>query len=213
MRRTSGIMLVIVVMLMVGEDVSAQPRFVGDLRGLVSVTGVERAQGESLVQLDGTLLGLTAAFRVGFLELGLRYAEGSTEQDAGGQAQDLVMGELQLRVQPVSFLQVGIGPHARSFVADGTERWLVWEAEARLGAWLLPDLVRGTLDVALGLGGSINSGAEFGSASGVAGGLEVRVPSTPLYVGMGYSVDQLTQAENARTDTIEQFFLRVGIWP
>jgi hypothetical protein len=213
MRRTSGVLLVIGVMLLVGEDVSAQPRFVGDLRGLVSVTGVERTQGESLVQLDGTLIGLTAAFRVGFLELGLRYAEGSIEQDAGGQAQDLVMGELQLRVQPVSFFQVGIGPHARSFVSDGTERWLVWEAEARLGAWLIPDIVRGTLDVALGLGGSINSGAEFGSASGVAGGLEVKVPSTPLYVGMGYSVDQLAQAEDTRTDTIEQFFLRVGIWP
>lgn len=213
MKRRVRVVLVLAAVVLAPDRVAAQSRFGGELRGLVSVSALERTQSGIAAELDGTLIGGGAAVRFAFLELRGRYLQGTVEQEGGTTAQDLVDGDLQLRVRPVRFLSIGFGPHARSYVEAGTERWLVWQARAGLDVWLVPNVVRGALDLALGLGGNVNSGAEFGAGRGVTGGLELRVPGTPIFVGVGYSLDRLSLRDDTRVDTVEQFLVRAGVWP
>jgi hypothetical protein len=191
----------------------AQSRISGRVRGLLSVTGVERDQTGQTAQLDGTLIGAEGTLRYGMFELSAGYQQGSVEQGDGGAEQDLVDGDLKVRVRPVRFLVVGLGPQVRSYVEAGTERWLVWEASAAMDMWLVRDVLRSSLDLRLGLGGSVNSGAAFGAGRSVAGGLEMRFPRTPIFLGIAYSVDHRSLANDARIDTVEQFVVRVGVWP
>jgi hypothetical protein len=211
--RVAAALLACVAVLLPDGRVIAQSRFGGQLRGVLSLAGVERDQTGLTAQLDGTLIGLDGTLRYGMLELSGRYLEGGIEREGGAAAQDLIDGELQVRVRPLRFLAIGLGPHARSYVEAGTERWLVWEASAALSMWLVQDVLRSSLDLRLGLGGSVNSGAPFGAGRSVAGGLELRFPRTPIFVGVAYSVDRLSLADDARIDTVEQFVVRAGIWP
>ncbi len=215
MSRAALILLLAGGALVLCRDAAAQSRF--RVRGLVSVPGVERAQAATTAQLSGTTIGLSGAVRLSFLELAARYLQGSIEQSQGSSSQDLVEGELQIRARPLGFIRplrsfwIGIGPHARSYVEGGTERWLVWEVRGGLDAWLLPGSLSASLELALGLGGSVNSGVAFGSASGVEGGVDFRIPRTPLFLGIAYRVDQMSLEGDTRTDTVEHFLVRAGI--
>jgi hypothetical protein len=214
MSRTALALLLVGGALVPSGDAVAQSRF--QVRGLVSVPGVERAQPASTAQLNGTTIGLSGAFRFSFLELAARYMQGSIKQSQGSSSQDLVEGELQIRARPLRAIRalrgfwVGFGPHARSYVEGGTERWLIWEARAGLDAWLLSGSLTASLELALGVAGSVNSGVAFGSASGVEGGVDFRIPRTPLFVGIAYRVDQMSLEGDSRTDTVEHFLFRAG---
>ncbi len=213
MSRAAAALLACAAVLLPDGRADAQPRFGGQLRGVLSLAGVERTRADLTAQLDGTLIGLDGTLRFGMFELGGRYLEGGIAQGDGVASQDLVDGELQVRVRPVRFLAIGFGPHARSYVEAGTERWLVWEASAAMSAWLVRDVLRSSIDLRLGLGGSVNSGAAFGAGRSVAGGLELRFPRTPIFVGVAYSVDHRSLADDSRIDTVEQFVVRAGVWP
>lgn len=194
-----------------GES-AAQSRLGFGAAGMVGIPTVRHDLGSGGETLSGTTVGGTAFVRFAFIEVGGRYLEGSIENAEAGRTQDIVEGAAVLLVRPIRPVSLGFGPRARSYVeGGGTERWVTWEARAGLDAWLLPRVLRSTIEVSLALGGSESGGASIAAGRGIEGGLDLWIPRTPLFVGVAYRVDQARLDDDTRRDTVEQFLLRVGI--
>jgi len=195
-------------------EVTAQSRFGWGIAAGVALPSVQSQVETSVEKYDGTTVGGWGHVRFAFVEIGGHYLQGSIDDAAGDRPQDLVEGSAFLRVRPIHQMFIGLGPRARSFVEGGaTERWLTWEASAGLDAWLFPQLLLTSLDVSLALGGNVSGGNTVGSGAGVEGGLALRIPRTPLFVGVTYRLDQVSLDGVGRTDTVQQFRIRVGVGP
>jgi len=195
-------------------NAAAQSRLGWGVAGGLAFPSVQHEVDASVAKLSGTTFGGWAHIRYAFVEVGGHYLQGSIDNGAGASAQDLVEGSVFLRIRPVRRAFLGFGPRARSFVEGGaTERWLTWEARAGIDAWLFSELLRSSLEVSLAVGGSVSGGSTVGSGSGVEGGLDLRIPRTPLLIGVTYRLDQVSVDGIDRRDTVEQFRFRVGVGP
>ncbi|MBE0592018.1 MAG: hypothetical protein IH616_06425 [Gemmatimonadales bacterium] len=197
--------------LLAGEA-AAQSRFGWGVTGLVALPSLQRDLGTAVEKLSGTTFGGGAHVRYRFVELGLRYLQGSIEDADAARTQDLVEGAISLHVRPIRPLSIGFGPRARSYVEDGgTERWLTWDASLGLDTWLFPRVLRSALEISLAFGGSVSGGSSIASGKGVEGSLDFRIPRTPVLLGVAYRVDQVGLDGDIRTDTVEQFVVRVSV--
>ena len=212
-RRTALALVALVALTaIIATEARGQSRFGFGATGMIGFPSVQHDLGTVVETLSGTTFGGDAYVRIAFVELGGRYLQGSIESADADRAQDLVEGNLSLRFRPIRPLSVGFGPRARSFVeGGGTQRWVTWEARVGLDTWLFPRILRSALEVSLALGGSETGGSAVGAGKGVEGSLDLRIPRTPLFLGVAYRVDQVGLDGDVRTDTVEQFLLRVSI--
>ena len=197
---------------LVAAEANAQSRFGFGVSGLIGFPSVQHDVGGVVETLSGTTVGVGAYVRFASVEVGGRYLQGSIDDAGAGRTQDLVEGAAALLVRPVRPLSIGFGPRARSYVeGGGTERWVTWEARVGLDTWLFPRVLRSAIEVSLAVGGSESGGASIAAGKGVEAGLDLRIPRTPLFLGVAYRVDQVRLDGDTRQDTVEQFLLRVGI--
>jgi hypothetical protein len=188
------------------------------LRNLSLDAGVSRMHFHSAASGGGEALSGIAAmgrarFFVGAFWLETSYSQGHLVADTGAAvSRDLVDGSAFLAGRPVAWLALKAGPHLRAYVRPGaTERWVMWEAHARVDRPIIP----GTLDAhfeawtALSATVNVDPGA-LGSRGGQAG-LILRLWQSALWARLTYAVDQAKLKSNARTETVEAILFAVGL--
>jgi hypothetical protein len=204
--------LVALVSLVHGAGVAAQ-----SVTGGIGLTGalvsVDRETSTATEELSGTVFGAEGAVRFWRLELSGRYVQGAVDTDPGTEAFDFVEGELLLGLRLVRPVLLRFGPHVRSWVEPtGTIRWSHWEMRVRVEA---PLLAGGSLQSFVegwyAVSGSVNAPDPFQVGRGLAGGIGITIPSTPLNVQLAYRLDRGALDAQARTETVEQLSVRIGI--
>ncbi|MDH3457152.1 MAG: hypothetical protein OER90_09955 [Gemmatimonadota bacterium] len=191
----------------------AQSRVTGGIGVTGGLVSVEREIGAVTEELSGTVFGAEGAIRFWRVELSGRYVQGAIDTDPATEAFDFVEGELLLGVRPVRPVLLGFGPHVRSWVEPtGTIRWSHWVVRARIEAPLLAGgLLQSFVEGWYAVSGSVNAPNPFQLGRGLAGGLGLTIPSTPLHIQLAYRVDRGALDTQARIETVEQLSLRVGI--
>lgn len=186
---------------------AAQAQAIGGGLGAAYVSReVQRPTGERLSGLAGEG---QVALRVRKAGLKLRYLQGRVGRD-GGSNYDLVEGQAALSVFPLPWAYLGVGPLVRSYSAGGlVERWVSWEGHLGLTTGIVGPAVRGYLELARTVAGSVNLPARFDPGQGFEAGLLARLP--PLWARLGYRLDHGGAGGGARVETVELFVLRLGI--
>jgi hypothetical protein len=158
--------------------------------------------GSAQTRLTGSLLSGEAIATRGRLVARLRYGQGHVSSDTA--ARDVVQGELLAGYQARPWLQLWMGPRARTFVTPGLSdrRWLFWTGGISARDGIFPGRVESFADLWLGFSGSLNRPAASASGRGVELGLEATVPSRPLRLRLSYLIEQ-GRLDDGRRDTVE----------
>jgi hypothetical protein len=161
---------------------------------------------------SGLALGVEGAFGVGRATVAVAYAQGSLDESGGGPTSDLVEGQLTAYVHPFRWVQVGLGPHIRSFVeAGGTQRWVMWEARVQGTTNVLAPVIAVYAEAWTVLGASVDAAEDFDGGRGLEGGLRIGVGHLPVAVRLRYRIERLDLGDGARRETIEHVALAVGL--
>src|SRR5882762_11368734 len=112
--------------LAVTAQLHAQSRWTVTVGAAAAREIVHSRFGAAQTRLTGSLLGGEAIATRGRLVARLRYGQGHVASDTTGR--DVVQGELLAGYQARAWLQVWLGPRARTFVTSGLSdrRWLFW---------------------------------------------------------------------------------------
>ena len=138
------------------------------------------------------------------------YRQGTLKPDSGGAAsQDLVDGLLLAQARVLPWLTIGAGPHARALVVTGsTEQWTFVEGHVRAEADVIPSLVSAHVELWDALTAHSNVPGSSASGRGGEAGLTLRLPRSPVWARLVYSVDRAAAAP--RTETLEDVAISVG---
>jgi hypothetical protein len=189
-----------------GQPLSAQWRFEAGLAGAREIVNL---RGNTSARLTGSLLGGEVVVMRGHFTGRLRYAQGRVSNDSV--SRDLAAGEASLGYAPLSWLEIGVGPQARTFIASGLSdrRWLFWTGRVRARGAIFPDRLASVVEVWQGLSGRLNRPEASASGGGVELGLEARLPRN-LMGRLSYRVEQ-GRASGGIKETVEGFTLTVAL--
>jgi hypothetical protein len=190
-----------------GQPLRAQWQFDAGLVGTREI--VQLRGGTSAARLTGSVLGGEAVVTRGQFTVRLRYAQGRVANDSA--TRDLAVGEAALGYAPLSWVEILVGPQARTFIATGISdrRWLFWTGRVRVRGAIFPDRLASVVEVWQGLSGRLNRPAASASGGGVELGLEARVPRKPLTGRLSYRIEQ-GRASGGIRETVEGFTLTIA---
>lgn len=168
--------------------------------------------GATRARLSGQVFsGEVTAMRRRFIAR-LRYGQGRVTNDSA--ARDVVEGQafVGYRVRP--WLDVGLGPQARTFVVPGLSdrRWLFWSGRVTARGSPFPGRIDSFVELWYGFTGRLNRPAASARGGGIEGGIELRLPQRPWWARLGYRIEQGRVAGDTR-ETVEAFTLTVGYDP
>ncbi len=162
--------------------------------------------GSAQTRLTGSLLSGEAIATRGRLIARLRYGQGHVTSDTIGR--DVVQGELLAGYQARPWLQVWLGPRARTFVTSGLSdrRWLFWTGGLSARGGIFPGRLDGFGELWAGFSGRVNRPAASANGRGVEFGLDATLPKRPLRLRLSYLIEQ-GRLDDGRRDTVEGFAL------
>jgi len=165
--------------------------------------------GSAQTRLTGSLFSGEAIATRGRLIARLRYGQGHVTGDTT--ARDVVQGEALVGYTARPWLQLWLGPRARTFAAPGLSdrRWLFWTGGLSARGAIFPGRVDSFAELWQGFSGRLNRPAASASGRGVELGLEATLPRWPLRLRLSYLIEQARLADGRR-DTVEGFALTTG---
>jgi hypothetical protein len=192
--------------LAVTAQLHAQSRWTVTVGAAAAREIVHSRFGSAQTRLSGLLLSGEAVATRGRLIARLRYGQGHVSSDTA--ARDVVQGEALVGYTARPWLQLWLGPRARTFVAPGLSdrRWLFWTGGLGARGGIVPGRVDSFAELWLGFSGRLNRPAGSASGRGVELGLEATVPKRPLRLRLSYLVEQ-GRLSDGRRDTVEAFSL------
>jgi hypothetical protein len=186
--------------------------------GARATLGIGLAPSWEETQTQGSLVSRTGLLREGSLGLGVSvlgldvlYRQGTLSADGGADQHELVDGQVLFGLRLGPWLTLEAGPHLRAYVTPaGTERWVLWEGQARVAARVLRPGGWVYLRVGRVLTADI-PGMSFDHGQGAAAGLELRLGSTPLWGHVGYWVHRASASGALRVETVQGMSLGVAL--
>jgi hypothetical protein len=165
--------------------------------------------GSAQTRLSGSLFGGEAIATRGRWIARLGYGQGHVTSDTV--ARDVVHGEVLMGYAARPWLQLWLGPRARTFVTSGMSdrRWLFWTGGLSARGGIFPGHVDSFAEVWQGFSGSVNRPAASASGRGVELGLEATLPKRPVHLRLSYLIEQ-GRLGDGRRDTVEGFALTAG---
>jgi hypothetical protein len=212
--RARGVVLALVCV------VSARPLAAQVRRYVDGEAEVSRARFRSAVpgrseNLSGIALGLRLFTTGSMVSVEASYAQGRlTAQVGSGPSRSLVDGSVRAVVHPVPWLALMVGPHLRAYSAPGgTERWVLWEYRARAETPIISPTLPLRLHAGLwtAIRSSVNADPGASGARGGEVGMVWRVPRSPVWLHLSYSVDQAKMRNGARTEALEAVAVTVSL--
>lgn len=168
--------------------------------------------GSVASSLSGTLLGGEGRVGLGPVALELGYWQGSLTAKSGPAGnEDLVEGKALLGVSPVHWFTISAGPVARAYTANaGTERWLTWRIQGRVQEELVPQTVQGYAELWFVASSTVNVVQPFTSGRGGRVSVRLAPAAWPLWLTLGYGIEQIRLGSGSRIDTVDRVTLGVG---
>ena len=197
---------------------SAQRRPTIGLRGdafmmwVHSDTGIARTSlrgpgfgGEGRISVNGLLFGL------GLLEGQLKPA-GGTGGGAGASQLDLVQGTVFAGGRLLPWLEITAGPVVRAYVTDSTtERWVFWQARARVDAPIVVGKLGSYFEVWRALASDVNLPTGAGRIQGGEAGVVYQPPRQRVWLRLSYRMDDALLGGPGGNETMEAITLSGGI--
>ena len=176
-----------------------------------SDTGIARTSlrgpgfgGEGRIGVNGWLFGL------GLLEGQLKPAG-----DAGGTGspqRDLVQGTVFVGGRLLPWLEMTAGPVVRAYVTDSTtERWVFWQARARVDAPIVMGKLGSYLEVWRALSSDVNLSTGAGRIQGGEAGVVFQPPQQRVWLRLSYRMDDALLGGPGGNETMEAITLSGGI--
>ncbi len=171
------------------------------------------AAGSGTEALSGVAVGGGGQLSAGLAALEASYLQARLTADTGtASARDLVEGSVRLVVRPTRWLALEGGPHIRAYAAPGgTERWVLWEARARVEGALVSRMVWTDLALWRALAAEANVGQGTRTAQGGEVRLTVRLPQAPVWARLSYRIDQAKTGGGERVETLEGIGVSLGV--
>jgi hypothetical protein len=162
--------------------------------------------------LSGMVFGGEGRVALGPVGLDVGYWQGTLNSQSGPQPkEDVVEGKALLEIAPVQWFTIAAGPFARAYTTSGgTERWLTWRVLGRIEQPLVRETVRGYAELWFVASGSVNVVQPFTSGRGGRVGLRLDPASWPLWLTLGYGIEQTRLGSGSRIDTVDRLTLGVG---
>lgn len=182
----------------------------------LGVSGAEMRIRETSTVGAGVASGFTpgaeGSLSIWKVRLEAQYLEGHLQQDSGSLgARDVVEGSVFAGIAPVDWVSVKFGIHARSYTSGGTERWVFWETRIRAEAPLNGPAVRAYAEVWRALSSDITGTQSLDRGQGGQAGLVYDGARVPLWVRLGYGIEDVRLGGGARRQTVELLVLALGV--
>jgi hypothetical protein len=167
--------------------------------------------GSTTTRFSGPWFGGEAAVRYRDFAGRLRYGEGRAGNDST--ERDVVEGEGLIGYSIRPWLEVWVGPHARTFVVPdlSDRRWLFWSGRVLARGSPFPGRVDSFVEGWLAFDGTLSRPDSPASGEGLEAGLEVRL-ARPWWSRIAYRYEQGRVADGPR-ETYEAFTLTVRYEP
>ena len=177
-----------------------------------SDTGIARTSlrgpgfgGEGRISVNGLLFGL------GLLEGQLKPA-GGTGGGAGASQLDLVQGTVFAGGRLLPWLEITAGPVVRAYVTDSTtERWVFWQARARVDAPIVVGKLGSYFEVWRALASDVNLPTGAGRIQGGEAGVVYQPPRQRVWLRLSYRMDDALLGGPGGNETMEAITLSGGI--
>jgi len=161
--------------------------------------------GEGRIAVNGWLFGL------GLMESQLKPA-GSAGAGSAAPQLDFVQGTAFVggRVQP--WLEMTVGPVVRAYVTDSTtERWVYWQARARVDAPIVAGQLGSYLEVWRAVASNVNLPTGANRIQGGEAGVMFQPPRQRVWLRLSYRMDDALLGGPGGTETVEAITLSGGI--
>lgn len=211
--KAAGLILILAVALPGAARSQTAPKlaFRGDA-GMVWVRS--DTGGGGVAQLRGPVLGGEGRLVFPTLAVGLGLLSGTVKPPGGGTAQrDLVEGRLFIAARALPWLEMSLGPAVRAYVTDSaTERWVFWQARARVDAPVLPGRLTSYLEAWRAFSSQVNLTAGAGRVQGGEAGVVYRPPRRRFWLRLAYRVDDAALGTGGGlSETLEAISVAVGV--
>jgi hypothetical protein len=175
---------------------------------VVGASGPARMHGPVLGG-EGRVLFNGFAVGVGLLSGTLQAADQTVKRD-------LIEGRLVVAARPLPWLEMSIGPFVRAYITDtSTERWVFWQARARVDAPIVATSLTSYLELWRALSSEVNLVTGAGRMQGGEAGLMYRPPQRPYRLRLAYRLDDAAVGGGRRgSQTLEAISVSVivGGW-
>ena len=168
--------------------------------------------GAGAVRLRGPVLGGEGRLVFNGFAVGVGLLSGTLQAaDQGTMKRDLIEGRLVVAARPVPWLEMSVGPFVRAYVTDSvTERWVFWQARARVDAPIVTASLTSYLELWRALSSEVNLVAGAGRVQGGEAGVLYRPPQRPYWVRLSYRVDDAVVRAGG-SETLEAVSLAIGV--
>ena len=163
------------------------------------------------VRLRGPMFGGEGRVVFNGFSLGLGLASGTLQTADQAVKRDLIEGRLVVAARPAPWLEMSVGPFVRAYVTDsGTERWVFWQARARVEAPIVTASLTSYVELWRALSSDVNLVAGAGRVQGGEAGVVYRPPQRPFWLRLSYRLDDA--AVRARgSETLEAISLAIMV--
>ena len=175
---------------------------------VVGASGPARMHGPVLGG-EGRVLFNGFAVGVGLLSGTLQAADQTVKRD-------LIEGRLVVAARPLPWLEMSVGPFVRAYITDtSTERWVFWQARARVDAPIVATSLTSYLELWRALSSEVNLVTGAGRMQGGEAGLVYRPPQRPYRLRLAYRLEDAAVGGGRRgSQTLEAISVSVivGGW-
>ncbi len=197
--------------LALGPGVRAQQRPAVAFSGAGAVVWVRSDTAGGAVRFRGPVLAGEGRLSLRGVTLTAGLLEGRLQPVGAGAPRDLVEAHVSVAARPLPWLEVSAGPVVRAYVADTvTERWVLWQARARLEAPIVIARVSSYVELWRALSSSMSLVPAAGRVQGGEAGVVYRPPRGPVSLRLAYRVDDAVVGA-AGSETLEAVSLAVGV--
>jgi len=194
---------------------SAQGRPSIALRADAFMMWVHSDTGPARASLRGPGFGGEGRIAVNGLLFGLGLLEGQLKPSGAAATApqlDLVQGTLFVGGRLAPWLEMTVGPVVRAYVADSTtERWVYWQARARVDAPIVMGKLGSYFEVWRALASDVNLPTGAGRIQGGEAGVVYQPPRQRVWLRLSYRMDDALLGGPGGNETMEAITLSGGI--
>lgn len=203
--------LLVTVLVVLAPAARAQDRPTFVLSGTGEFVWVRSDTLGGAVRLRGPVLAGEGRVGLHGVALAVRLLEGRLQSLDATAARDLIEARVSVAAQPVPWLEVSAGPVVRAYVTDSvTERWVLWQARARMEAPIVAGRVSSYVELWHTLASRMSLAPQAGRVQGGEAGLVLRPPRGRLSLRIAYRVDAAVVRAGA-SETLEAVSLGLGL--
>ncbi|HET7024849.1 MAG TPA: hypothetical protein VFI39_06585 [Gemmatimonadales bacterium] len=203
----------IVVASALGATALAGQQSPGTVHGDAALVWSRNDSGGQSSIVRGFVAGGEARLPIGRLIVGGGYREGALQPVSGTSAgRDLAEGWLFLGGKPWHWLELTAGPFIRTYTVDlSTERWVLWQVRARAEAPIEGLRLTSYVEFWRAFGERAEPAIAAGRVQGGEAGVVWRALPNPIWLRLGYRVDDALMNGGSRSETMEGITLTVGV--